>query len=347
MSEFEANWKCPTLAGCLREVRRYFPSGQMIQCELSTPSGVVPHPAPRYLYRGECGLFPTTESSHARIERVLDGRERDSLRRVVDALRWVFKQDGYDNSEWDTEGLLEHYGVPTGIVNVTSSLDVAAAFAASGDSDRGRICILTKPYRGGASFVDYTAHPWAERALRQKAFGIRPTGFTDLKSREADLRLGAVWVEFPLTALDREIGQWRRNDLVDASNDPHSAMVRGEVNHFVERFGKLPHGVARCLAERMPMVPLLHKVSDVDAANREVVTYRVAPSACAYSEDVERAQSLRYWSEEYQNASDSLEAFYPFATPRERGVVFAWPGTYHPRKMDCQVLFPDALTRSV
>jgi len=329
MCGFEANWRCSALARCLEEIRRYFPPDQLIQCELSTPNGAVPHPAPRYLYRGECGLFPATESSQLRIERILNGREQESLRRVVKALRWVFKQNGYDNSEWEAEGLLEHYGVPTGIINFTSSPEVAAAFAASGKSGHGRICVLTRPYRGGAEFVDYTRHPWAERALRQRAFGVRPDSFTDLKSREAHLRLGAIWVEFSLTDSDRKTGKSSYDDLVDASNDPHSAIVRGEVNHFVEQFGKLPHKVAECLAGRIPMVPLLHKVSGLDERNQEIVTYRVAPSACAYSADIERENSVRYWSEDHTSPSDSLRSFYPFEAPRELGTVFAWPGTSH------------------
>jgi hypothetical protein len=288
MGMFEPNWECSSLTRCLREIRQHFPPGQMIQCELSTPSGAVPHQAPRYLYRGECGLFSTTESSQVRIERSLNGPELEAIRKLVSWLRWVLRQDDYNSSEWEAEGLLEHYGVPTGLVNFSSSPEVAAAFAAFGDSDRGRICILTRPFGGDAAVVDYTQHPWAERALRQKAFGIRPARFTDLKSREAHLRLGAIWAEFPLTADDRESARLRRDSLLIASNDPHSAIVRGEVNHFVERFGKLPHRVAQYLAERVPMVPRLHMVSEVDELNREAVTYRVAPSMYEYSEDVER-----------------------------------------------------------
>ena len=166
--------------------------------------------------------------------------------------------------------------------------------------------------------------------MRQKAFGVRPRDFTDLKSRDSTLRLGTIWAEFPLTVRDREIGRLLRDDLVDASNDPHSAMVRAEVNHFVEQFGKLPHAVAKSLAERVPMVPLLHKVSEVDETHREVVTNRVAPSARAYSESVEREHSIRYWSEEYRGPADSSKIFYPFEPPRTPGVLFAWPGTHHP-----------------
>jgi hypothetical protein len=343
MSGFEANWKCASLTRCLQEIRQHFPPDQLVPCELSTPFGPVPHQAPRYLYRGECGLFPTTEASHVRVERSLGSREKEALRRVVAAMRWVFRQDGYDNSEWDAEGLIEHYGVPTVITNFSSSPDVAAAFATSGDFNSGRICILTRPYScQEAAVVDYTRHPWAERALRQKAFGIRPAHFTDLKSREADRGLGAIWVEFPLTDLDRLIWRPRYDNLVDPSNDPHSAIVRGEVNHFVERFGKLPHKVAKHLAERIPMVPRFHKVSEVDEINREAITYRVAPSALAYSASRERERSIRYWSEDYNDANDSLTRFYPFKTPRDPGAILVWPGTYHGPNRDGQMFAGDA-----
>jgi hypothetical protein len=136
--------------------------------------------------------------------------------------------------------------------------------------------------------------------LRQKAFGIRPARLTDLKSREAHLRLGAIWAEFPLTADDRGSARLLRGSLLSASNDFHSAIVRGEANHFVERFGKLPHRVAKYLAGRVPMVPRLHMVSEVDELNRESVTNLVAPSVCEYSEDVEREKNIRYWSEEHK-----------------------------------------------
>jgi hypothetical protein len=302
----------------------------MAECNLYAPDGPVRHHVPRYLYRGECGLFPTTESSQLRLERSgeFNPKEQEALRKVVSALRSVFKQPDYDNTEADAEGLLEHYGVPSPIINFTSSPDIAAVFAAAADADAeyGRICILTRPYKGGAMVFDYRQHPFAVRAWRQMGFGVVPQGFTDLKSREADIRLGAIWVEFRISAADRAAVSPAYRYLLNASDDYHSAIARVEVNHFIEQFGKLPHKVAVHLAKRIPMVPLLSKVDRVDDLNREVVTYRVAPSECPFSEVAEREMSLRYWSAEYP---DSLLGFYPFKSPKSPGSVFAWPGTYH------------------
>jgi hypothetical protein len=191
----------------LSDIRRHFPPSEVAECNLYAPDGPVRHHVPRYLYRGECGLFPTTESSQLRLERSgeFNPKEQEALRKVVSALRSVFKQPDYDNTEADAEGLLEHYGVPSPIINFTSSPDIAAVFAAAADADAeyGRICILTRPYKGGAMVFDYRQHPFAVRAWRQMGFGVVPQGFTDLKSREADIRLGAIWVEFRISAADR------------------------------------------------------------------------------------------------------------------------------------------------
>ena len=134
LSEFEANWKFTSLSDCLRYLGERFPPNETTVVELRTPSGlIVPHRAPKYLYRGECGLFETTESSLTRLERsgLLDAAEQQSLRKVHEALQWRFRQEDYGNSQWNAEGLLQHYGVPTEVVDFSSFLDVAAAFAAS------------------------------------------------------------------------------------------------------------------------------------------------------------------------------------------------------------------------
>ena len=123
----------------------------------------------------------------ARLERsgLLDAEEQAGLRKIHEVLKWRFRQEDYGNNEWNAEGLLQHYGVPTEVIDFSSSLEVAAAFAASKLAGAGRVCILTKPIGSEAATIEYTDHPWAERAVRQKAFGIRPLRFSDLKSEEA------------------------------------------------------------------------------------------------------------------------------------------------------------------
>lgn len=329
MTGFDPDWKFTSVTECVGYLGQYFPPNETIAIELHSPSGlIVPHRAPKYLYRGECGLFETTESSLTRLERsgFLDETERECLRKIREALLWRFRREDYGNTEWNAKGLLQHYGIPTEILDFSSSLEVAAAFAISKMSTRGRICIVTKPIGVEAATIEYTNHPWAERALRQKAFGIRPVQFSDLKGDDARTRLGALWAEFPIRPEDRESRREFYDSLVDESSDPNAAMVRAEVNHYVEHFGKIPHKIAQYLTDRVPMTPRFLKVTGVDEVTREAITHHVAPSACPYSPTLERQKSLQYWSVDY---SDSLLGFYPFEVPTELGTLFAYPGTYH------------------
>jgi len=208
-------------------------------------------------------------------------------------------------------------------------VEVAAAFTAAGASERGRICILTKPYHGGAHTWDYRSHPWAERASRQEAFGVRPIDFSDFKSREADRNLGAVWVEFNILPVEREACKPVYQSLLHAGSDPNAGLLRLEINHYVERFGKIPHRTAELLVHRIPMAPLVHLVSGTDNEAEEVITHHVNPSVFSFSEEEEKRRTLRYWSDEFQEPGDFLEALYPFQPPREVGKLFAYPGTQH------------------
>ena len=294
-------------------------------------ANTVPASAPRYLYRGECGLYPETECGHVRFckSTALNSQEMDVFQNIVTNLRQVFTHDDYGISEEESEGLLEHYEIPTSVINFSSSLEVATAFAAAGGSSHGRICILTKPYHGAAHTWDFRKHPWAERASRQEAFAVRPIGFSDLKSRDADLYLGALWVEFEILPVERDVAKRLYRSLLHTPSDPYAAILRGEINHYVERFGKIPHRTAEFLVKRIPMVPLIHIVSGIDEEHREVITHHVNPSVYPFSEADERERTLRYWSEDCQEPSDFLDSLYPFEPPREPGKIFAFPGTHH------------------
>ena len=136
---FVANWQFPSLTRCLRHLREHFPPEETVTVKQPAPNGLV-HYAPRYLYRGECGDFPTTESSLTRLSGSgrFDAAEQETLLRIHDALLARFQNEDYDNGKWNSEGLLEHYGIPTEVINFSRDLDVAAAFAASKEPGCGR-----------------------------------------------------------------------------------------------------------------------------------------------------------------------------------------------------------------
>jgi hypothetical protein len=139
---FAADWEFQSLTECLRYLGDHFPPKETVTVEAQTPSGLILfRRAPKYLYRGECGDFQTTESSLSRLKGSgrLDASEQETLQRTHDALLVRFRQKDYGNSEWNTEGLLEHYGIPTEVISFPSALDVAGAFAASRKTGCGRM----------------------------------------------------------------------------------------------------------------------------------------------------------------------------------------------------------------
>jgi hypothetical protein len=81
--------------------------------------------------------------------------------------------EDYSLDESHSYGLLQHYGMPTPIVDFTKDIRHAFAFAVSGSAGVARMAVM-KPIEAHrvAGAVDFTGHPWAERAQRQAAFGI-------------------------------------------------------------------------------------------------------------------------------------------------------------------------------
>src|SRR5450759_3826360 len=148
---------------------------------LETAMGlVIPHDAPRYLFRGECGKFETTTCGNRRPSAyvVKDGRrlsalDLQALEDLITALARRFIEDDYSLDSHSAIGLLQHYGLPTWMVDFTAHLGYAFAFAAAAGSAVGRVAVM--PLRGFPStggVVNLTDHRRAERPRRQEAFGV-------------------------------------------------------------------------------------------------------------------------------------------------------------------------------
>ena len=130
---------------------------------LETESGLaVPVHAPRYLFRGECGEFETTKCGIRRPDAYMlkDGRrlsDRDlaALECVIPDLACRFTGDDYSLDEDSAIGLLQHYGLPTWMVDFTARLCCAFAFAAAGSATVGRVAVM--PLRRVSSTLRHPA----------------------------------------------------------------------------------------------------------------------------------------------------------------------------------------------
>jgi hypothetical protein len=287
-----------------------------------------------YLFRGECGEYPTTTGAIPRTSTyaLADGRhlsfeDQESLRRMIPTLADRFIRDDYSLSEHQAYGLLQHYGMPTPMIDFTGDLGVAFAFAAAGTSSIGRIAALPMRLAGSQSLVtDLWSHPWAERPQRQAAFGVIPgLQIADLKSEAAQSRLGIKWYEFPVTAADRQYLVPRHHELVRFADDPSAGFLRFHLTEYVEAYQKLSPALADWLLERIPIAPRCYLVKEFDKSE-VVVNYRAAAALPTFDLETEAAWSRRYWSAAYPDKSCDRMAAWNWPPV---GSVVADPRTYH------------------
>lgn len=303
---------------------------------LETESGLaVPSKAPQYLFRGEGGTFPTTVAAIYRPKTYclkdgtrLSSVDLDVLQRLVHHLTWRFMEQDYSLDADSAIGLLQHYGLPTWIVDLTAHLGYAFAFAAAGgDHQVGRVAVC--PFRSlvrVGRVARLTDHPWADRPRRQGAFGVSmPREMTDLKSQSVMAQLGITWFEFPIVDSDREYLRERHRALVDIQDDPTAGFLRHHITEYVEAYGKFSPTLSSWLLERIPIAPRCYRVESVAA--REVVVCHEAPNVLPVFDELAEAEyTRRYWSSVH--AETSWERMKNWRWPPV-GSIAADPRTYH------------------
>lgn len=233
----------------------------------------------------------------------------------------------YALNEHQAYGLLQHYRLPTTIIDFTGDLTNAFVFAAAGRSTVGRLAVLDLP-KALERVIDFTDHPWAERALRQAAFGVvPPDGIIDLKSDAGRSRLGLRWYEFPVTPADREFFGRKSQELLRWTDDPSAGFLRFHITVLVEASGKFSPELTDWLLDRVPIAPYCYMAQRFEG--KEVVAYfRAAKDLPAYDESRERESSRRYWSSAYPKCAsqDSLKNY----SWQPVGEITSDPRTYHP-----------------
>jgi hypothetical protein len=200
------------------------------------------------------------------------------------------------------------------------------AFAvATGSSESARIGVLpTASFRHGFSVAELCDHHFADRARRQEGFAVATLALPifDWKSKWARIHLGIKWYEFHVTVRDREFWRNHYDELLCLRTDPTAGLMRLRTIEYVERFGKLPHELARWAVQKIPMVPLVfHRPCPEERAVELIASGKVS-----FDEDVEREQTLRYLSRDYP---DDSRARVDERVPPETGDIVADPRTLH------------------
>ena len=333
--EFQADRRFDSLTEAFSYILDQYAQQPIERVWAQTTSGLTyPRELPRYLFRGECGDFQTTMDSARRLQAdvISDGfqlRPIDVLKLgklIFDlAVRLTERFDDLDRT--GAVGLLQHYGLPTRLVDFTGNLGYAFAFAAAGTSSIGRVAVMPRAPSEALRVVDLMAHPWAERAQRQGAFGVLMTNsLPDLKSLEARSHLNIKWFEFPILPSDREFFRETHEQLIEPQNDPSAGFLRFHITEYVEAFGKLSPALTEWILERVAISPLCYKVEAFEE-KEVVVYYRAADALPTFDKLTELEQTRRYWSSSYED--DSFERMKDFVWPAPGGIT-ADPRTYHP-----------------
>lgn len=252
-------------ASCLEFlINEYQQRTEQVWLEGPDSALVVQRTVPRFLFRGECGQFTSTRPIAARpetwrltkdpgVNARLSTRDCHRFEHLSKSLLQRFTARDYDLSAFEALALLQHYGLPTVMIDCTSSAGTAMAFAIGDPKrqkiERGRICVVsTGSFQKGLTVAELSEHPWAVRARRQDAFavsGLRRKFAIDLKSGEARLRWGVQWFDFPITLQDRDQAAERYRKLVSINDDPTAGILRCELIEYVERCGKLSRDLAK------------------------------------------------------------------------------------------------------
>lgn len=291
---------------------------------------LLPRDGPPFIFRGEGGDFETTVASKSR-PRAFEGlspQDIAAFHRLFRELCRRFMLDyDYGLNEVLAKALLQHYGLPTELIDFTWQGGLAMAFAAVGGSETGRICVM--PIGQNAcppGLADLSAHPWAHRAQMQKALGvIMPEGFDDLKSPETRARFGLTWVEFRISDQDRDYLKEKFEGLMSLANDPSSGFLRHHIIEYVEANGKLSPALTEWLLDRIPMTPRCYKVQRFEPP--DAIIHNVAPAEFgAYDTQLEKDWTRRYLSRAYPDSSWSRMEKWTWPPP---GTILPDPRTFH------------------
>jgi hypothetical protein len=288
---------------------------------------------PRYLFRGECGQYETTMDSARRLQtEVLEGRCHLSNADVVELGKLIYKLAGrlcqkpYSLDRSAALALLQHYRMPTRIIDFTGHLGIAFAFAASGNAPVGRVAVL--PYESCQSvrLLELSAHPWASRAQRQAAYGVLSTNeMPDLKAPVAGSRLNIRWYQFPIVSSDRDYFKKIYEDLLREEDDPSAGFLRFHITEYVEAFGKLSPALTDWLLQHVLVAPHCYLVESFEGAD-VVVNYQGSNALPGFSKTAEAEHSRKYWSR--TSAERSFDRMRGFVWPAP-GSIVADPRTYH------------------
>jgi len=130
----------------------------------------------------------------------------------------------YDNPKIDEAiaGLLQHYGFDTAFLDITSDIQIAAAFASTGEpGTSGQVMVIASKNIENQYFD--LSQLMGNRPKIQSAYALWGGPELDLKSKEFEETSGCLWFPFTLTTEDKVA--FDRSEILSVKNDQVAAEI--------------------------------------------------------------------------------------------------------------------------
>jgi hypothetical protein len=283
---FQHHWQNPSYRNSLPPFMRHW-----LPLDFPGQSGVSE--VPRFLYRGEPGLFKNTLPITGRVIRsgIFNTMELSLLEKLSELSKRVHTARLPKFDPQRAECWAQHYGIPTSLIDLTSDPNVALHFAADTDELVPSHCVV---YRIDFQAIEHKVYGRAgrptplsaanlestyfTRALRQKAWFIRSHR---RNSHRFDLQHSwYLWrhiERFKVAPRDRKA--FYRPDLLSVEDDPYASWPLALVRALkIIAGGGLGERLARFLCDRIPLFEWTPTGVQCDDWGREMSRRQLTPA---------------------------------------------------------------------
>jgi hypothetical protein len=290
-----------SLAACLASIKKDFVGPDVAVPARSLWGGmpIASQPAPCFMFRGENAPYSSMESSMERL------RANEHLSTDIATVESVAQSIGrhLENhvglSPPGAASLLQHYGLPTELIDVSSSAAVAAFFAVFGNTcGIGTISVFdTRAVADHACLIGMGELDFAWRPVRQAGYGISDQNNRNLRAAGFLSKVNVEEYSFPLTAAATTYLR-RAHELLLDYQDPSRAIIVHLIDCLVKNDGPFTYGVAKWLADHVPPTPLT--VTNLHGSGR-TLTYQLGArpgSPKPYNPNYDQCLNVSRWAQQ-------------------------------------------------